>query len=113
MRFGKSAIYKLMGLGIGLVICGGTLRAAPPPDAAALFNKNCSMCHRADGKGFPALKTPDFTDAKWQAAHADGELAEAIKNGRKGTPMPAFGGKLSDEEIHSLVRYVRTFSAKR
>jgi cbb3-type cytochrome c oxidase subunit III len=113
MRFGESVIYKVLGLGITLLISSAALQAAPPPDAAALFNKNCSICHRTDGKGFPALKTPDFTDGKWQAAHPDKELMEVIKNGKKGTPMPAFDGKLNDEEIKALVTYIRAFDSSK
>jgi cbb3-type cytochrome c oxidase subunit III len=113
MRFGVSATRKVSGWGIGLLICSAALQAAPAPDAAALFKQNCLMCHRADGKGFPALKTPDFTDAKWHAAHPDKELIEVIKNGKKGTPMPAFAGKLSDDEIQALVSYIRTFDSSK
>jgi mono/diheme cytochrome c family protein len=71
------------------------------------------MCHRTDGKGFPAIKTPDFTDPKWQASQKDKDLADVIKNGKKGTPMAAFGGKLKDDEIQALVTYIRAFNSSK
>ena len=70
------------------------------------------MCHGEDGKGYPALKTPDFTDPKVQASLTDEEMTETIKNGKKGTAMPAFGDKLSDDQIKSLIAYIRSLAKK-
>jgi mono/diheme cytochrome c family protein len=86
--------------------------SAPPPpdDAGDLFKSKCSMCHGSDGKGFSAIKTPDFTDPKWQASKKEAELKDAIKNGKKDTMMKGFGDKLSDEEIGSLVRFIRSLN---
>jgi mono/diheme cytochrome c family protein len=71
------------------------------------------MCHGVDGKGFPAIKTPDLTDPKWQAANSDEEITEVIKNGKKGTPMPAFADKLKDEEIQMVVKFIRTLDSSK
>ena len=71
------------------------------------------MCHGADGKGFPALKTPNFTDPKWQSSIKDKEMREVIKNGKKGTAMPAFGDKLKDEEISAVIAYIRSLKPRR
>jgi mono/diheme cytochrome c family protein len=70
------------------------------------------MCHGAGGKGFPALKTPNFTDPKWQSATQDKEMREVIKNGKKGTTMMAFGGQLKDEEISALIAYIRSLKKR-
>lgn len=96
-----------------MLTCVVALQAAPAAGGAAVFKQKCSMCHGADGKGFAAIKTPDFTDPKWQASVKDKEIAEVIKNGRKGTPMPAFGGKLKEEDIQALVRYIRSFDSSK
>ncbi len=87
--------------------------AASKPDAAALFKERCSMCHGVDGKGFSAIKSPDFTDPKWQASVKDAELLDAIKNGKKGTPMLGFSDKLKPEEISALVAYIRSLNPKK
>jgi len=97
----------------GLLISSLAFRAAvPAPDGAAIFKNNCTMCHGADGKGFSALKTPDFTDAKWQASMKDKQLREVIKNGKKGTAMAAFGDKLNEEEITAVIAYIRSLKKK-
>jgi cytochrome c oxidase cbb3-type subunit 3 len=87
-------------------------RAADQPDGAAIFKTKCSMCHGADGKGFAALKTPDFTDPKWQASKSDKEIASTIKNGKQGTMMQAFGSQLKDDEIDALVKEIRSLKKK-
>ncbi len=85
--------------------------AADQPDGAALYKQRCAMCHAADGKGYSALKTPDMTDPKWQAANKDDAIFEAIKKGKKGTAMMAFDTKLKDEEIRAVVAHIRTLNS--
>lgn len=85
--------------------------AASTPSGADIFSQKCSMCHGVDGKGYPALKTPNFTDAKWQAAHPDKELMDAIENGVKGTAMVSFKDKLSHQEMVAVLKYIRSLGA--
>jgi|SwirhirootsSR2_FD_contig_31_5177647_length_524_multi_3_in_0_out_0_1 mono/diheme cytochrome c family protein len=100
------------------IACGFALLLLPKlsaednPDAAALFKKNCVMCHKADGKGYEAMHSPDFTSKEWQASKTDEELIASVTNGKKdkGT-MPPFGEKLKPEEIKLLVTdVVRKFA---
>jgi hypothetical protein len=64
---------------------------------------------RWDGKGYPAMKTPDFTDKGWQAQHPDEELIEAVTKG-KGT-MPPSERKMKPEEIKAvIVEVIRKFA---
>jgi mono/diheme cytochrome c family protein len=76
--------------------------------AAALFSKNCAVCHGPDGKGNKSTGTPDFTDPAFQKAVSAGAMRTAIEKG-KGI-MPAWSGKLTPEQISSLVTYVRSFA---
>ena len=78
-----------------------------------LFIRDCKECHGADGKGFAALKTPDFTDPKWQRSLKDKDIIETIKNGKKGTPMPPFADKLKEDEIQELVNYIRSLNSEK
>src|SRR5271157_5083329 len=113
MRFQVSTILKVLGVGAFLLIFSFALQARPADDDGGdLFKQKCSMCHGVDGKGYSALKTPYFTDPNVQASLTDKEIVEVIKNGKKGTAMPAFGDKLSDEQIQSLVTYIRSLKQK-
>lgn len=96
-----------------LVVAFSLASEESKPDVVTLYKAKCSMCHGADGKGFSAIKTPDFTDPKWQASVKDKEVLDAIKNGKKGTPMQAFADKLKDEEIQALVKYIRSLAPKK
>jgi mono/diheme cytochrome c family protein len=89
---------------------------ATDPHPSALFREYCAKCHGADGQG----KTPkgkqlmarDFTDAEFQSSKTDADLLKAVTKG--GEDMPAFGKKLTKEQIETLVKDdVRGFGKKK
>lgn len=88
--------------------------AAGGQTGAALYGQKCAGCHGKGGQGMAMWKDkgqPDFTDPGFQRSHSDQQLTESIANG-KGKFMPAFKGKLSDDQIASLVAQVRSFGHK-
>jgi cytochrome c553 len=78
--------------------------------AAALFQRDCAVCHGAGGKGIPEVHTPDFTNPALQRSLRTQDIVNAIRNGKDNGRMPAWSGKLSDAQIDSLSSYIRTFS---
>jgi mono/diheme cytochrome c family protein len=103
---------RLFRLGLILVLSSATL-AAPSlaqaqVDGAKLFQQYCAKCHGATGTGSPAEGIPDFTLATWQAKRSDVQLRVSILEG-KGTGMPAFRGKVSQEQARALTAHVRKF----
>lgn len=81
----------------------------------ALFNEKCARCHGEDGRGEThtgeMLGVPNFTDEKWwKEAKSDSRFINSVTHGREA--MPAFGKKLSKQEITSLVAYVRRFKTQ-
>jgi mono/diheme cytochrome c family protein len=94
--------------------------AAHAQDAKQLYEKTCTMCHGPSGKGDgPAgkmLKPPpaDFSTAL--KGKPDADIAKIIKEGGKAlgrsAAMPAYGSKLSDDQINGLVQLVKGFSGK-
>ncbi|HXJ93842.1 MAG TPA: c-type cytochrome [Terriglobia bacterium] len=110
MKYVLTVLISLAAIGVAL---GSFAQAAPEePDGAAIFKTKCSMCHGQDGKGFAAIKTPDFTDPKWQASVTDQQIFDTIKGGsKKNTMMVAFGSQLKDDEIHALVKQIRSFNS--
>ncbi len=82
----------------------------------------CSRCHGDNGHGDGAdggtLKThpQDFTDCAAMAKISDDTMFKAIKEGGEGVhlsgDMPAWGGGLSDDEIHAVMKYIRGFCQK-
>jgi mono/diheme cytochrome c family protein len=83
-------------------------------DSAALYKSKCAMCHGPTGAGdtpmgkklaLKSLASPEVQK------NTDAKLVEVIAKGRG--KMPAFGGKLTDEQIKQLVAVVRGFAAKK
>ena len=105
---------KLIVVSLALLIAGAvSLRAA---DAKENWEKNCTKCHGADGKGKTKmgekLAVKDYTDAKVQEGLKDDAMTKAIKEGVKDgdkTKMKGFGDALSDDEVKALVKLVRDF----
>ena len=80
-----------------------------PSDGAALFDSKCAICHGRNGSGTPQWRAkgqPDLSTAEWQKSHSDSQIAERIRLGKG--KMPAFGKKLSEEDVTALVKQVRT-----
>jgi cytochrome c oxidase cbb3-type subunit III len=94
-----------------LTLLPSGLSAAPASSAGKLFQANCSRCHGPDGKGKAMIHTPNVTDPKWQASHSDQRIISMITNGEKGTMMPAWKGKLTTAQIHSLMHYIRSLNS--
>jgi len=85
---------------------------ADQPDGATIFKRNCVMCHGPDGKGVATFKTPNFTDPKVQASLTDEQILTTIKNGKKGTVMPPWGDKLSEQDIKAVAAHIRSFGTQ-
>ena len=77
-----------------------------------VYTANCLSCHGpgGDGDGPAAASLPippaDLSSAH-AAAHADRDMIFWVTNGIAGSPMPAFGGELSEAEIRDAIAYVR------
>jgi mono/diheme cytochrome c family protein len=75
----------------------------------AIYGRRCASCHGRDGKARTVKgklrSARDLTDPQWQADVSDERIFNSITNGRG--KMPSYGKKLSEEQINSLVSYVR------
>jgi cytochrome c6 len=93
----------------------GALLAAPPIGASTqeLYTKVCASCHGKDGRGqTPAGRkagAKDLTVSKTSAEEVDRQIREGKQDPKKKSNMPAFAGKLSDEEIKALASYILGF----
>lgn len=81
-----------------------------------LFVEHCALCHgeRADGQGRRrnlSAQPQDFTDVYWQAAAEPRRVFFYIREGKRGTPMPAWK-ILDEEEAWDLTAYVLRVGAE-
>jgi mono/diheme cytochrome c family protein len=114
MMFGTLVLVVLFA-GLTLFVAS-IVRANPVPDSAAsgaTFRSKCAMCHGQDGAGSTVGKSMNVPDLRSPAVQKlpDAELAQIISNGKGG--MPCFKDSLSEEQIHSLVSYVRSLHQKK
>jgi cytochrome c6 len=73
-------------------------------DGGAIFASKCAGCHGADGtKTIAAMGIKPINTADVKSKGAAG-LTATVTNGNG--KMPAFKGKLSDEEITAVVQHV-------
>lgn len=94
-----------------------------------LYASNCAACHGANQQGQPDWKhrlatgrmpapPHDVTGHTWH--HSDRDLfnltelgVAAVVGGGYESDMPAFGGKLSDDEIKAVLDYIKSTWPKR
>jgi mono/diheme cytochrome c family protein len=76
---------------------------------ADAYKSKCLMCHGVDGLGATpagkAMKAASFKDPS-VISTPDAALIAIIKSGKN--KMPAYGDKLTGDQIKSLVAYIRT-----
>ncbi len=84
-------------------------------DSATLYKTKCAMCHAPDGSGNTAmgkqLKVADLGSVDVQK-ESDADLINDITNGKGGGKMPAYKGKITDDQIKGLVAYIRSLAKK-
>jgi mono/diheme cytochrome c family protein len=92
-----------------------TVAATPADEFASvreIYKESCVGCHKGDGSGgekildngdkirVPSYKSPGAMNA------SDDKLYDYIANGEEGE-MPAFKGKLTEEQMRTLVKFIR------
>jgi mono/diheme cytochrome c family protein len=83
--------------------------------AKKLYLRDCTMCHGDNGRGQTdlardmQLQLSDLTDTKTLADKPDEELFTLIRNGKDKMP-PEAEERAKDDDIRSLIQYVRSFS---
>ena len=131
--------YRLPAAGVGLagVVCGvwlagraiaidayptTYLRPGVPYQAISianglrLYGEHCAFCHGVSGYGdgpAAAILRPRPADltAKHTADHTAGDMFWWLSHGIKGSAMPGFQDRLSEEERWDMINFVRTLSA--
>ena len=87
---------------------------AQAQDAASVYKSKCVVCHAADGSGdTPAGKAMGVLDLRRDEVQklTDAQIFDDIANG-VGKKMPAYKGKITDDQIKGLVTYIRGLAKK-
>ena len=94
---------SILACAFGLLFSTGIVQANSDTNVQQLYQENCGSCHGADYGGFlaPALNSATL------AGRSPTALRSLIMVGSFETLMPPFYGRLSDEEIRSLVKHLQ------
>jgi len=84
--------------------------ASSSNSGASIFQQQCSTCHGADGKGLAASGTPNLTDVRGRSGIPSQRIIDVITNGKSGTAMQGFSGRLSAAQISDVAAYVQALS---
>ena len=110
-----STMLLVLFTGLALFVASA-VQANPGPDStssSATFRTKCAMCHGPDGSGSAvgkSMNVPDLRSPEVQKV-PDAQLAQIISDGKGG--MPSFKSSLSEDQVHSLVAYVRSLRGKK
>lgn len=110
-----SAILLVFFVGLAFFVVS-IVRATSRPDStasASTFRAKCAMCHGPDGSGSAVGKSMNVPDLRSPVVQKlpDAQLAQIISYGKGG--MPSFKSSLSEDQVHSLVAYVRSLRPKK
>jgi mono/diheme cytochrome c family protein len=89
--------------------------ADPLARAKNIYQIDCAVCHGNNGNGKTDLATSmsltlnDWTDPKTLADKSDADLFKMIRDGKDKMP-PEAPDRAKDDDVRSLVTYIRTFS---
>jgi mono/diheme cytochrome c family protein len=108
-----------------IVVCLALTRTRleAQPRGKAIYDKHCTECHGASGKGdgpgafYVAPRPRDFSTGRYKirstetgSVPTDDDLIRSVRQGLYGTAMPAWDRILSDTDIQDVVAYVKSMS---
>ena len=101
-------VLLLLGVSLLAASCAGAAVDAPAGDTELqlgqdVYSRSCASCHRSNGSGGRGSKLNE--GVLLESFPSAQDQLDVIESGR-GT-MPAFGARLSEEEIAAVNRYTR------
>ena len=101
----------------GVVVSAQAPTAEQIDAGKQLYLKNCASCHGRDGQGGPGNDlipaAPGLQGDKWDHGSTDQAIFDNIKNGiAPDFNMVPFKDKLKDDEIKSIVAFIRSLAKK-
>ncbi len=90
-----------------LAISGQEHDAALATEGAVVFADNCAACHGEAGEGDRTQGAPTLNDAVWLYGGSREKIAESVTNARFGV-MPAWAGRIGEDQIRAVAAYVHS-----
>ena len=103
---------------IGIIIClsNSNIFDSKKSEAIAagekIYKKNCISCHGKTGKGEGSKTGTALNSQNFLSTVSDKDLYNFVKYGREGTVMPAYGPRMSEKDLKSLVAFIRDWQTE-
>jgi mono/diheme cytochrome c family protein len=104
---------KLWYLVFSILLCSSSV-IAEEANPKHLFQIHCQTCHGPEGRGDGPLAQGlnpaprDLTVRPYKQGCGPGAIVHTLQNGVPGSAMPTFSEILTEDELWSLSRYVRS-----
>ena len=99
-----SKFLKALILSVVLIQYIPEANAADLEAGAQVFSANCSACHAGGNNAIMQDKTLKKDALETNNMNSISAITMQVKNGKNA--MPAFGGRLADEDIDNVANYV-------
>jgi len=109
----KAIIRKVLAIGAALAMAAVLTTSAVAQGGADLYKTKCASCHGADGTATAIgtkMGAKNFSDPD-VAKNTDAAWTDITTNGKN--KMPAYKGKLTDDQIKDLIKFVRSLATKK
>jgi len=97
---------------VAVIVFVGTVAASAAEDSD-VFQRKCALCHGNDGSAHTPqgrkLRAKDLRESRLTDAEIERQIREGSRNKNGVSVMPAFGQELTDAEIQSAIRAVKSF----
>lgn len=105
----RKKVKKILGLFLllGAVFLFNNVNTILAADLAAgeqVFSANCTACHAGGNNAIMPEKTLKKDVLEENSMNSVAAITTQVKNGKNA--MPAFGGRLTDEDIDNVANYV-------
>lgn len=105
---GATLAVVLLGTAATTACASGSVPSDPTlAKGQEIFNKNCAACHGTGGGGGTGPRLIGIADRMTEQQEID-----KITNGVGGTAMPAWGGRLSADDIAAVAAYTRSLTPR-
>lgn len=115
----KKILYGLYSIIIiGIIICiinSGIFSSENAEEIAAgeqVYKKQCLICHGENGKGEGKNAGTAINNQQYLNSVSDQDIVNSVKYGREGTGMPSYEPRLSEDELNSVVKYIRNWQTE-
>ena len=100
----KRLSISLISLAVAIFVFASPAWAGDAANGAKIFGANCAACHAGGNNAVNPQKTLKKADLEKYEKHSIEAIVTQVTYGKNA--MPAFGGRLTEEQVEDVATYV-------